>query len=126
LHPRDDHEYHELEKRAYDPCVPQDYSNRPTATLYTTTDFSTTTVSFTSTETDTSTSTTTITVGASTPTFIVSGTFCGEPADNSHCDQYSYTTTTRDHQNYKAPQVNHHYHKDNHGYQERSWWRLST
>jgi hypothetical protein len=71
---RDHHEHHALEKRAYDPCAPEEYSIRPTATLYTTTDFTTTTISFTSTETDTSTSTTTITVVASAPTFIVSGT----------------------------------------------------
>ena len=60
-----------LEKRAFDPCIPEAYSLRPTATIYTNTVFTTTTVTFTSTETDTSTvtSTTTQTLATQTVTF---------------------------------------------------------
>jgi hypothetical protein len=93
--------------------------------VYTNTVFSTSTVSFTSTETDTSTSTTTITVGASPPTFIVSGTSDSYPADSSHCDFYSYTTAKGSQQDYNTSQVDSHYHRHNHGYKERSWRGLS-
>lgn len=125
LDPRDQQENHPLEKRAFDPCAPEDYSIRPTATVYTSTAFSTSTVSFTSTETDTATSTTTITVAASAPIFVVSGTSDPYPTDSSHCDFYRYTTAKGDHQNYTASPVDHHYHRNNHGYKECSWRGLS-
>src|SRR5271170_4457653 len=125
LNPRDQHEDHPLEKRAFNPCTPEDYSIRPTATLYTSTAFSTSTVSFTSTETDTSTSTTTITVGASAPTFIVSGTSHSYLADSSHRNFYNYAIAKGDLQDHKASQVDPHYHRDNHSYKERSWRGIS-